>query len=477
MSTVQQPNMVLPSESQLLQKYEVQFTSYEDIKKAIREHIESTGSEFTPKAVCKELPDAYIVEGRMNYVIKPISSTTFEVSSYFPSTPCRYGCTYWNYMEFLHESLCEHLDKNYQEKEEKDKCEQCEKTEEDCITKGMMFDTGCLSIYAVDNRLLCPDCIPNNDCEKEDCEKEDCNTVAAPPTYKFRCECPDDYERIQAVCGEGMIEAKVIPQFINEIIPIPDLEVEFKSSLSYEQLLHKFDEVADAHIAFQTLMPIKEYTGERDYDRTTNEVLGCDMTDASLYEYDDILFFNKRFCEIVDKWNRDSTGSDKDEQEDDPISNMNDVELSGTCHSYKCAELTMVYTGGAIIRYSYCNFTQWGIEDQTVSNITITRAIFDQVTFTNYVFDNVIFEECVFRDIILNNTTFTHSKFIECELDSSMVPDESCELINYNDYDDDDNDYYEDSDYEEEPDEEQRQILYNKMLMEKNLETYTKKPM
>ena len=49
--------------------------------------------------------------------------------------------------------------------DEEDKCEQCGKTEEDCITEGMLFDTGCLSIYAVDNRLLCPDCIPsfNND--------------------------------------------------------------------------------------------------------------------------------------------------------------------------------------------------------------------------------------------------------------------------------------------------------------------------
>ena len=468
MSNVQQPNMVLPSESQLLQKYEVHFTSYEDIKKAIREHIESTGSEFTPKAVCKELPDAYIVEGRMNYVIKPISSTRFEVSSYFPSSPCRYGCSYWNYMEFLHESLCEHLDKNYEEKEkeekekekekeEKDKCEQCGKTEEDCITKGIMFDTGCLSIYAVDNRLLCPDCIPNDDFEEEE-DDEERKKLSTPPTYKFRCECPDDYERIQAVCGEGMIDAKVIPQFINEIIPIPDLEVEFKSTLSYEQLLRKFDEVADAHIAFQTLMPIEEYTGERDYDRTANEVLGRDMTDESFYEYDDILFFNRRFRKIVDKWNRDSTGSDKDEKEEDPISNMNDaqitkhVELSGTCK-----ESTMVYTGGAIIRYSYCNFTQWGIEDQTVSNITITRATFDQVTFTNYVFDNVIFEECVFRDIILNNTTFKNSKFIECELDSSIVPDESCEVINYNDDDNDENDYYEESDYEEEQHEEREE--------------------
>ena len=107
-------NFVLPSESQLLQKAEVHFTSYEDIKTSVRQHIEANGSEFTPKAVCKELPDAFIVEGRMNYVIKPISSTIFEVSSYFPKTPCRYGCTYWNYMEFLHDLLCEHLNIKYE---------------------------------------------------------------------------------------------------------------------------------------------------------------------------------------------------------------------------------------------------------------------------------------------------------------------------------------------------------------------------
>jgi hypothetical protein len=151
---------------------------------------------------------------------------------------------------------------------DEDKCEKCGKTEEDCITEGMMFDTGCLSIYALDNRLLCPDCIPNDDDDDTVASlDEEKMKVSMPPTYKFRCECLVDYERIQAACGEGMIEVKVIPQFINEIIPISDQEVEFKSTLSYKQLLHMFDGVVDAHIAFQTLMPIDEYTGERDYDR------------------------------------------------------------------------------------------------------------------------------------------------------------------------------------------------------------------
>ena len=43
----------------------------------------------------------------------------------------------------------------------------------------------------------------------------------------------------------------------------------------------------------------------------------------------------------------------------------------------------------------------------------------------------------VFKDVILNNTVFKNCKFIECELDSSMVPDKSCKVVNYNDHDDD----------------------------------------
>ena len=170
-----------------------------------------------------------------------------------------------------------------------------------------------------------------------------------------------------------------------------------------------------------------------------------------------------------------------------PLSKMNDaqiekyVERIGRCPRDECDEWTMDYAGGDIIRYSYCKFIQWHIEDQKVSNITITRSTFDEITFTNYVFDNVIFEECVFRDIVLNNTTFKNSKFIGCELDSSMVPDKSCEVINYNDHDDhDDHDYYEESDYEEETEEDryerQSQISSYEMLIARHLATYTKKP-
>ena len=144
----------------------------------------------------------------------------------------------------------------------------------------------------------------------------------------------------------------------------------------------------------------------------------------------------------------DTVASLDEEDEDDlimnmPLRDMNDaqiekyVELRGCCPRDECDEWAMVYTGGAILRYSYCKFIQWGIEDQIVSNITISRAIFNEVTFTNYVFDHVHFDECVFKDIILNNTTFKNCQFTECELEPNFKLDNSCSVENFDlEYDD-----------------------------------------
>ena len=145
----------------------------------------------------------------------------------------------------------------------------------------------------------------------------------------------------------------------------------------------------------------------------------------------------------------DEDSDDEDSEDEDelimsmPLSHMNDtqieqyVELCGRCPRDECEEWEMMYTGGAILRYSYCKFIQWHIEDQTVSYITISRAIFDETTFTNYVFNCVVFEECVFKDIVLNNTTFKNCRFIDCEMDSSIVPDDSCRVEDYYDSDED----------------------------------------
>ena len=155
--------------------------------------------------------------------------------------------------------------------------------------------------------------------------------------------------------------------------------------------------------------------------------------------------------EDEDSEDEDSDDESSDDESDDedghimsmPLSHMTDaqieqyVELCGRCPRDECEEWESIYTGGAILRYSYCKFIQWGIEDQTVSYITISRALFDQITFTNYVFNCVVFEECVFKDIVLNNTTFKNCRFIDCKMDSSIVPDDSCRVEDYYDSDED----------------------------------------
>lgn len=154
-----------------------------------------------------------------------------------------------------------------------------------------------------------------------------------------------------------------------------------------------------------------------------------------------------------------------------PLSKMNDaqiekyVELIGRCPREECDEWEMLFIGGHVLRYSYCKFIQWHIEGETVSNITITRATFDEITFTNYVFDNVTFEECVFNDIVLNNTTFKNCTFIDCEMDSSMSLDNSCKLIKHNEYDhyyarDDEDDCDDYDDYDDEDDRQVYEDLY-----------------
>ncbi len=75
--------------------------------------------------------------------------------------------------------------------------------------------------------------------------------------YKFRFECYADYERLKLACGDGMLNPK-----LGEYD-----EVEFQSYLPFDELLEIFNSVIDAHIAFQTLMPLKQYTGDRHYFR------------------------------------------------------------------------------------------------------------------------------------------------------------------------------------------------------------------
>jgi len=109
--------------------------------------------------------------------------------------------------------------------------------------------------------------------QKQTRKPENSKTFTMETTYKFRCDYPIDYNNLQEVCGEGMTDVVIIPQFAGDI-PIPDLEVEFNSNLPYDELLRKFQSVDNATVAFNTLRPIAVYTGIQQYDKklpTTKE--------------------------------------------------------------------------------------------------------------------------------------------------------------------------------------------------------------
>jgi hypothetical protein len=70
-------------------------------------------------------------------------------------------------------------------------------------------------------------------------------------------------DEIQKVLGSYYMKNKKTEK-IDEMFP--DLEATFESSLSREALLCVMQNIADVHVARQTLQPIDKYTGERDYD-------------------------------------------------------------------------------------------------------------------------------------------------------------------------------------------------------------------
>ena len=97
---------ILSSHSCLVEECEITFSSYEDIKRELDNYIGA-------KVVSRELPDSYIADGRLNlYMIKPVldDPTKFIVSAY-TYDKVRYGCSFWNYVEYEFDLLCEYLNR------------------------------------------------------------------------------------------------------------------------------------------------------------------------------------------------------------------------------------------------------------------------------------------------------------------------------------------------------------------------------
>jgi hypothetical protein len=85
-------------------------------------------------------------------------------------------------------------------------------------------------------------------------------------TYSFRAEAPADLERFQKACVAAGLLASVQDNTVFD--PLGDVEVEFQSDATLDQLRGVFRALADGHVMLQTLRecPLSENSLERDYD-------------------------------------------------------------------------------------------------------------------------------------------------------------------------------------------------------------------
>ncbi len=83
------------------------------------------------------------------------------------------------------------------------------------------------------------------------------------PKYKFRAECFHDVQEfIPLVFAQGKPFAfKIYPDTL-----FPDAEVEIEADISLEDMRSLMRQVFDSHVMVQTVMPIDQYTGERNYE-------------------------------------------------------------------------------------------------------------------------------------------------------------------------------------------------------------------
>ena len=91
-------------------------------------------------------------------------------------------------------------------------------------------------------------------------------------TYKLRCEFFKDAEKIIIKLNKVASQFKLIPD-IMEFNGVKrrifvDFEVEFKSAKELDYLRKEINSIDDwdCHVAAQTIQPIENYNGERDYD-------------------------------------------------------------------------------------------------------------------------------------------------------------------------------------------------------------------
>jgi len=79
--------------------------------------------------------------------------------------------------------------------------------------------------------------------------------------YKFRAECAEDAYRFEAKNRDAILNMQITPTE-----GIPDVEVTIDCELKKSEIILLMKEIADGHVMYQTVLPINEYTGHRNYD-------------------------------------------------------------------------------------------------------------------------------------------------------------------------------------------------------------------
>ena len=85
-------------------------------------------------------------------------------------------------------------------------------------------------------------------------------------TYKFRAECSTDVINFFRALEEDSFSSIHIQSQDIEGTPIPDVDVIFNCNLRLARLIQIAKQVEDCHVIAQTVRPIDQYTGERNYN-------------------------------------------------------------------------------------------------------------------------------------------------------------------------------------------------------------------
>lgn len=87
--------------------------------------------------------------------------------------------------------------------------------------------------------------------------------MSSPKLYKLRAECQDDWNSVKNPLG--VVKCNIeYTEF--EGVQLPDVEVEFESAMTLDQIREIMGKFEDSHVMIESLNYSHLYTGERWYD-------------------------------------------------------------------------------------------------------------------------------------------------------------------------------------------------------------------